>query len=206
MKLPAYQNEPFTDFNNATHAAAMEKALADVRGRSGQNYPLIINGQTISTDKQIESRNPADPSHIVGSVASASVQQAHEAIEQASITFETWRKTPVEERVQYLVKAAELMRQRKYELCAWIIYEVSKSWAEADADVAEAIDFCEFYAREMLRLDNPPPVHQMPGEHGKLSYVPLGVGVAIPPWNFPLAIMVGLTVAPLVCGLSLIHI
>ena len=200
MKLPAYQNEPFTDFNNATHAAAMEKALADVRGRSGQNYPLIINGQTISTDKQIESRNPADPSHIVGSVASASVQQAHEAIEQASITFETWRKTPVEERVQYLVKAAELMRQRKYELCAWIIYEVSKSWAEADADVAEAIDFCEFYAREMLRLDNPPPVHQMPGEHGKLSYVPLGVGVAIPPWNFPLAIMVGLTVAPLVCG------
>lgn len=200
MKLPAYQNEPFTDFNNSVHAAAMERALADVRARTGQHYPLIINGQSISTEKKIESHNPADPAHVVGSVSSASVEQAHQALEQAYETFETWRKTPVQERVGYLVKAAELMRQRKYELCAWIIYEVSKSWAEADADVAEAIDFCEFYAREMLRLNNPPEIHQMPGEDGRLSYVPLGVGVAIPPWNFPLAIMVGLTVAPLVCG------
>lgn len=200
MKLPAYQNEPFTDFGQAANADAMEKALADVRARTGQSYALIIDGQRTSTEKKIVSYNPADPTHVVGSVSSASVEQAHQAIELAHARFETWRKTPVAERVQYLVKAADLMRQRKYELCAWIIYEVSKSWAEADADVAEAIDFCEFYAREMLRLDNPPEILQLPGEEGKLSYVPLGVGVAIPPWNFPLAIMVGLTVAPVVCG------
>lgn len=200
MVPPEYRNEPFVDFSDPANAAAMEQALADVRAQCGRSYPLIIGGERISTEKTIASLNPADPQQVVGYVASASVEQASQAIEVANRTFATWRKVPAQERAGYLFKAAEEMRRRKAELSAWIIYEVSKSWAEADGDVAEAIDFCEFYAREMLRLDAPQPVYPMPGEDDQLRYIPLGAGVAIPPWNFPLAILVGLVVAPVVAG------
>jgi 1-pyrroline-5-carboxylate dehydrogenase len=200
MAPTAFQNEPFVDFSDPAQAATFEQALADVRAQLGQTYPLIIAGERIATERTIASVNPAAPDQVVGYAASASVEQADRAVRAAAAAFEHWRMVPPAERAEYLFKAAEEMRHRKFELSAWIIYEVSKSWAEADADVAEAIDFCEYYAREMLRLDQPPALHPMAGEVGQLQYVPLGVGVAIPPWNFPLAIMVGLVVAPVVCG------
>ncbi|MEN9938500.1 MAG: hypothetical protein RLZZ387_5079 [Chloroflexota bacterium] len=205
MTLSAFRNEPFTDFGDPANAAAMEQALADVRAQLGRTYPLIVAGERITTEKTIASVNPARPDEVVGYAASATVEHAQRAVAAAHERFQTWRTVPAAERAEVLFGAAEEMRRRKLELCAWIIYEVSKSWAEADSDVAEAIDFCEYYAREMLRLDAPPelPV-QMPGERGALRYVPLGAGVAIPPWNFPLAIMVGLTVAPVVAGNTIV--
>jgi 1-pyrroline-5-carboxylate dehydrogenase len=205
MPPAAFQNEPFTNFADPANAAAMERALAEVRAQLGQTYPLIVAGERISTEKTIASINPAKPSEVVGYTASATPEIVDRALEAAHERFQTWRKVPVAERADYLFRAAEEMRRRKLELCAWIILEVSKSWAEADADVAEAIDFCEYYAREMLRLDSLPELAvQMPGERGRLTYVPLGAGVAIPPWNFPLAIMVGLTVAPVVAGNTIV--
>ncbi|HEU5100666.1 MAG TPA: L-glutamate gamma-semialdehyde dehydrogenase [Roseiflexaceae bacterium] len=200
MSLTDFRNEPFTDFSSPENAAAMQQALADVKAQLGHTYPLIIDGEKIETAKTLASINPANPSEVIGYAASASAEQATQAVELANERFESWRKVPAQERADYLFKVAAEMRRRKLELCAWIIYEVSKSWAEADADVAEAIDFCEFYAKEMLRLAEPQPVHQLPGEHSELHYVPLGAGVAIPPWNFPLAITAGLVVAPLVAG------
>ena len=200
MTLPDFKNEPFTDFSKPENAAAMEQALAHVRSQLGTTYPLIIGGEKIRTDKTIDSINPARPGEVVGRVGSATPDLADRAIEAASRAFETWRKTPVERRADYLFAAAAELRRRKTELSAWLVYEVSKSWPEADADIAEAIDFCEYYGREMLRLAAPPKLYPMPGEDDQFRYIPLGVGVAIPPWNFACAIMVGLTVAPVVAG------
>lgn len=204
MKLSEFHNEPFTDFSKPENAAAMEQALAEVRRQFGQVYPLIIDGEQIITNQKIASVNPAQPDEIVGYVASATVELADRAIEAANSRFAHWRKTPAEQRADYLFRAAAELRRRKFELAAWIVYEVSKSWVEADADIAESIDFCEFYAREMLRLAEPQPVHQLPGERDELHYVPLGAGVAIPPWNFPSAIMIGLVVAPVVAGNTIV--
>jgi 1-pyrroline-5-carboxylate dehydrogenase len=200
MSLHDFRNEPFTDFSRPENAAAMERALAEVEAQLGRTYSLIIDGEKISTANTIASINPAKPSQVVGYAASASAEQAALAIERANERFETWRKVPAAARAGYLFKLADEMRRRKFELCAWIIYEVSKNWVEADADVAEAIDFCIFYANEMLRLAGPHDVYQLPGEHSELHYVPIGAGVAIPPWNFPLAITTNLVVAPLVTG------
>ena len=200
MSLAEFRNEPFTDFSKPENAAALEQALAEVKAQLGRTYPLIIGGKKISTEKTIASINPADPSQVVGYAASATPDLANRAIEAASQAFETWRKVPAAERADYLFKAAAELRRRKAELSAWLIYEVSKSWAEADADVAESIDFCEYYGREMLRLAAPQKIHSMPGEDDQFSYIPLGVGIAIPPWNFAGAIMIGLTVAPVVAG------
>lgn len=204
MNLPPFRNEPFADFNDPANIAAMEQALADVKAQFGRTYPLVIDGERITTSATIASVNPARPAEIVGYAASADVALAGRAVEVAHRRFAEWRRVPVEQRVAVLLKAAAAMRARRFELNAWIIYEVSKSWAEADADVAEAIDFCEFYAREMLRLSEPQPLYPMPGEDDRLTYIPLGAGVAIPPWNFPLAIMVGLVVAPVVAGNTIV--
>ncbi|HWQ11383.1 MAG TPA: L-glutamate gamma-semialdehyde dehydrogenase [Roseiflexaceae bacterium] len=204
MALTEFRNEPFTDFGDPANAAAMERALAEVRAQFGRTYPLIIAGERVSTERTIASVNPARPDEVVGYASSATVEHASRAIEAAHERFQTWRKVPAEERAGYLFRAAAELRRRKLELAAWIVYEVSKSWAEADADVAEAIDFCEYYGREMLRLAGPQPVLQMPGERDELRYVPLGAGVAIPPWNFPLAIMTGLVVAPVVAGNTIV--
>jgi len=200
MALSEFQNEPFTDFSKPENAAAMERALAEVKAQLGRTYALIIDGEKIATATTIASINPANPSEVVGYVASASPEQAAQAIERANARFESWRKVPATERAEYLFKLAAEMRRRKFELNAWMIYEVSKNWAEADGDLAEAIDFCMFYGSEMLRIAGPHAVHQLPGEQAELRYVPIGAGVAIPPWNFPLAITTNLVVAPLVTG------
>jgi len=191
MALSEFRNEPFTDFSMPENIAAMEQALAAVRAEFGKHYPLIIGGERVSTEKTIDSLNPARPSEVVGRVSSASVGQANRAIEVANAAFASWRKVPAAQRAEYVFKAAAELRRRKFEMAAVMVYEVSKSWAEADGDIAEAIDFCEFYAREMLRLAGPQKVYALPGEDDRLEYVPLGAGVAIPPWNFPCAIMVG---------------
>lgn len=200
MALPAFHNEPFTNFNDAANVAAMQQALAEVKAQFGKTYPLIIGGERISTEATIASVNPADPSQVVGRVASATVALAERAIETAHAAFKGWSRVPAEQRAEYLFKVAAEIRRRKFEFSAWLVYEVSKSWAEADADIAEAIDFCEFYGREMLRLAGPQALVQMPGERDEMYYIPLGAGVSIPPWNFPCAIMTGLVVAPIVAG------
>ncbi len=195
-----FSNEPFTDFSEPANRAAMEQALSLVRGQLGRTYPLIIGGERITTEQTLASTNPARPEEIIGYVASASAAHADAALDAATAAFASWKQTPAADRAALIFRAADEMRRRKFELCAWIIVEASKNWAEADGDVAEAIDFCSFYAHELLRLDAGYPVVQMPGERDIVRYLPLGVGVSIPPWNFPLAIAAGMVAAPLVTG------
>jgi 1-pyrroline-5-carboxylate dehydrogenase len=198
--LTKFRNEPFTDFSNEENAAAMRAAIEKVKSELGREYPLIIGGERITTEKKLDSINPANKTEIVGRFQKATAELANKAIETANETFKTWRNVPAEERAAVLFKAASIMRERKHELSAWMIHEVSKSWAEADGDTAEAIDFCEFYAREMLRYASEQPLTKIAGEDNQLVYIPLGVGFVVPPWNFPLAIMAGMTAASLVTG------
>src|SRR5262245_59306876 len=198
--LPEYRPTAVTDFDRPENRAAFEKALATVRAQLGREYPLVIAGERMKGEKNFESRNPARPSEVVGRFQAASREQAARAIESAHATFATWSRVPGPERAGLLVEAARRMRERRHEFSAWLVFEVGKSWAEADADTAEAIDFLEFYAREMLRYSEPQPVTQLPGERGSLVYIPLGVGAVIPPWNFPLAILVGMSTAAIVAG------
>ncbi|GAB6181041.1 L-glutamate gamma-semialdehyde dehydrogenase [Desulfotomaculum defluvii] len=195
-----FANEPFTNFALPENSQAIKSALVQVRQELGKTYPLYIGQETIYTDDLIISTNPANENEIIGKVAKASLAQAEQAIETAHEVFKSWSKVAPEERAMYLFKAAELMRQRKHYFSAWLILESGKNWAEADADTAEAIDFMNFYAHEMLRYANPPELVPVNGEYNKMKYVPLGVGIVIPPWNFPLAIMAGMTVASVVTG------
>ena len=195
-----FTNAPFTDFSKEENKRAQEEAIAQVRSELGQTYPLIIGGQKVIGGKTFASVNPSQPNQVIGHFTSATVEQANEAVKVAAETFESWKHVPAEERASYLFAAADLMRQRRFYFNAWMIFEVGKSWVEADGDTAEAIDFLEYYAREMLRLAGDQPVTPLPGEENKLVYIPLGVGAVIPPWNFPNAIMVGMTSASFVSG------
>ena len=195
-----FRNEPFTDFSIEANAAAMRDALAKVKDELGQTYPLLIGGEHVELEDTFDSLNPANPAQVVGSFANGSVEHVNQAIEAAAHAFETWRTVPGEDRARYLLRAAAAMRRRKFEFAAWLVYEVSKNWAEADGDVAEAIDFLEYYAHQMIKLSGPQPVVDYPGEENELRYIPLGVTVVIPPWNFPLAIMAGMTTAAIVAG------
>jgi 1-pyrroline-5-carboxylate dehydrogenase len=198
--LPAYSPTTYVDFTRPENQAAFEKALAEVRASLGQEQPLVIGGERLKGAKVFESRNPARPSEVLGRFQSASTEQATAAIEAAHRAFAEWSRVPPAERAAYLVEAARRMRERRHWFSAWMVLEVGKSWPEADADTAEAIDFMEFYAREMLRYDEPQPLVQLSGERDTMTYVPLGVGAIIPPWNFPLAICVGMTTAAIVTG------
>ncbi|ABX07362.1 MAG TPA: L-glutamate gamma-semialdehyde dehydrogenase [Herpetosiphon sp.] len=198
--LPEYRNEPFVDFSVKANADAMRTALSKVGDELGRTYPLLIGGEHIELADTFDSLNPAKPSQVVGSFAKATVEHANQAVEVAATTFESWRNVAAEERARYLFRAAAVMRRRKFEFMAWLVYEVSKSWAEADADVAEAIDFMEYYGRQAIKFGGPQPVVAYNGEENELRYVPLGVTVVIPPWNFALAIMVGMTTAAIAAG------
>jgi len=200
QSLPVYAPTALTDFTRAENKAAFEQALATVRGQLGQEHPLVIAGKREKGERTFESRNPARPAEVIGRFQSATAAQATRAVDAAHEAFATWSRVPARERAGYLVEAARRMRERRHLFSAWMVYEVGKSWAEADADTAEAIDFLEFYAREMLRYDQPMPLTQLPGEKDQLVYVPLGVGAVIPPWNFPLAICVGMCSAAIVTG------
>jgi 1-pyrroline-5-carboxylate dehydrogenase len=195
-----FRNEPFTDFSKEANAQAMRDALAKVKSELGREYPLVIGGERIKTDSKLDSINPANRTEVVGRFQKATKELATRAVETAYETFQTWKKTTAQERADLLFRVADILRQRKHELSAWMIYEVGKTWPEADGDTAEAIDFCEFYAREMLRYAGPQPLTNNPGEDNRLEYIPLGVGAVIPPWNFPLAIMAGMTSASFVTG------
>ena len=195
-----FKNEPFVDFSRHDNAQAMREALIRVGDMLGHEYELVIGGERLRTKGKIESRNPSRPAQIVGIHQKAGAEHAEQAVEAALRAFATWQYVPVEERASLLLNAAEIIRERKFEFCAWLTYEVGKNWAEADADVAETIDFLEFYAREALRLASTTTPIQFPGERNQLLYIPLGVGAVIPPWNFPFAIMAGMTSAAIVTG------
>lgn len=199
MKTP-FQNEPFTDFSNEASRKAYGTALSEIEATLGKTYPLIIGGKKIDTTNSNQSVNPARKDQIIGIVSQADTALAEQAIQSAATTFETWKLTDPNERARYLFKAAAIMRRRKFEFSALLTLEAGKTRAEADADTAEAIDFLEFYAREMQRLSQPQPLTRLDGEDNELYYIPLGVGIVIPPWNFPLAIMAGMTAASIVCG------
>jgi 1-pyrroline-5-carboxylate dehydrogenase len=198
--LTPFTNEPFSDFSNAANHQAFSQALAKVAQSLGGEYPLVVGGQRHKTGELIESFNPAHRSQLLGKFHGATVELANQAIEIAAKTFESWRRTPAAARSEYLFKAAKLMRQRKHEFSTVLVYEVGKSWAEADGDTAEAIDFLEFYGRENLRYADKQPLTAVVGEQNELVYLPVGVSVVIPPWNFPLAILVGMTAAAFVTG------
>lgn len=202
--LDEFKNEPFTDYSKPENAEAMRAALEQVRGELGREYPILIDGEKITLGAKFESYNPANKTQVVGifSEGDSDTSLAEKAIMAATTAFESWRKVPAAERAEYLFKIAALMRERKRYFSAWMVFEVSKTWAEADGDTAEAIDFLEFYGREMLRWSAEQPITPSPnpGEKNKLEYIPLGVGAIIPPWNFPLAIMAGMTMAAVVAG------
>jgi 1-pyrroline-5-carboxylate dehydrogenase len=198
--LPAFKNEPFADFSQPENRRAMEQALRAVRSEFGKEYELWIGGERVRTPEKFESRNPSRPDEIVGIHQKATTELASRAVEDAHAYFPEWSRTPAEERVRMLLRASAILRERKKEFDAWLVFEAGKTWPEAEADVSEAIDFCEYYARQMLRFAHPDPLLQLPGEKDQLVYLPLGAGVIIPPWNFPLAILVGMTTAALVTG------
>jgi 1-pyrroline-5-carboxylate dehydrogenase len=199
-----FVTEPFFDFRNEDNARRMRAAIAKVRGQLGQEYDLIIGGKHVKTADKIKSLNPSKPSEIVGIHQKAGKEHVEPAMLAALAAFESWSRTSVEERAGLLFRAADLMRSRKMEYMAWLVFEVSKNWGEADADISETIDFAEFYAREALRLSKAETPIQLPGEHDSLHYIPLGVGAVIPPWNFPCAIMAGMTMASIVSGNTVI--
>ncbi|WP_141333828.1 L-glutamate gamma-semialdehyde dehydrogenase [Paenibacillus sp. tmac-D7] len=198
-----FQNEPFTDFSRPENKQAMEAALLKVKAELGRDYPLRIGSEKVMTEQKIVSVNPGNVDQVIGHVSKATQDLAEKAMNAALNTFETWKKTTAVDRACYLFRAAKLMRERKHEFSALMVYEAGKNWAEADADTAEAIDFMEYYGREMIRLSETHthrPLTKLPGEENRLTYIPLGVGIVIPPWNFPLAICVGITAAAVVSG------
>lgn len=195
-----FKNEPFTDFSSGENRREFEAALQKAAAELGRDYPLIIGGERIKTEKKFNSINPSDKDEVIGRVSRADKDLAEKAIQTAAAKFEEWKAVPAEHRARYLYKAAAILRRRKHEFSAWLVYEAGKSWPEADADTAEAIDFMEYYGRQMERLGGKVPLTRIPTEDNEMFYIPLGVGIVIPPWNFPLAIMVGMTTASLVAG------
>jgi RHH-type proline utilization regulon transcriptional repressor/proline dehydrogenase/delta 1-pyrroline-5-carboxylate dehydrogenase len=199
--LPAceFQNEPLTDFSKEEARQALRAALAQVKGEFGRTYLPVLGGGSVSTAGTIDSVNPSHFREVVGRCGRASADQAREAVALASSAFPAWRDLSAERRADYLLQAASIMRRRRFELAAWEVYECAKQWREADADVAEAIDFCEYYAHQMRGLAQPRH-NNLPGEENEFLYEPRGVAVVIAPWNFPLAILCGMTTAALVTG------
>ena len=198
--LPEFRNQVYTNFSDEKIYRQMEETLAEVEAKFGHEYSLLIDGQPVKTQEKFKSYNPSDKDQIIGVFQKASSNEVDLAIKAATRAFESWRHFPAKERAMVLLRAAEIMKRRRLEIDAWMIYEVGKSWIEADADVAEAIDFLEFYSREMLRYAETQPVTPVPGEFPELVYIPLGVGAIIPPWNFPMAILTGMSSAAIVTG------
>ncbi|KGA97432.1 1-pyrroline-5-carboxylate dehydrogenase [Alkalihalobacillus alcalophilus ATCC 27647 = CGMCC 1.3604] len=196
-----YKHEPFTDFSDSTNQAAFKEALALVKKELGKEYPIVIGGKKIFTEDKIVSENPSNHKEIVGYVSKASRDHAEQAHEAAQEAFKTWKTWSAESRSAILFRAAGLIRKRKHEFSAYLVYEAGKPWKEADADTAEGIDFLEYYGRQMLSLKDGVKIHSREQvEHNQYNYIPLGVGVTISPWNFAFAIMAGTTIAPVVAG------
>jgi len=195
-----FQNEPHSDFANPDSRLAMERALATIRASLGRDYALLIDGIQVQSGSKITSINPARPDEVIGSVAEATREHADQALTAAQAAFPAWRDTPASERSAILFRAAALMRERRFELAALEVLEAGKPWREADGDVTEAIDFMEYYGREMIRLSTMRDLSDVPGEEDLYLYEPRGVAAVIAPWNFPLAIPTGMVSAALVAG------
>ncbi len=200
MKLKPFRNEPINNFSNKKVYQAQVDALKKVAKQFGKTHELVINGKKLRSKKKFNSYNPSNKKEVIGVFYKADKNLADRAVREAAKVFETWKNTPAETRSKYLLKAAEIVRKRRFEINAWMIYEAGKNFVEADADTAEAIDFLEFYARENLRYSAKQPVTKVKGEKNELFYIPLGVHVVVPPWNFPFAILVGMTSAAIVTG------
>jgi len=198
--FPPYGNERLTDFSDPAQAAAYRQALTAVRQALGTHHHLVIGGEKVETGERLVSLNPAQPAEVVGSVAAAGPAQVDRALNAAWQAFPAWGAKPAAERALILVELAAVLRRRRFEWAAWEPLEASKNWVEADADVAEAIDYCEYYARQALAFARPVPVSPYPGEVNQSWLQPLGAGVVIAPWNFPLAILVGMTMGPVAAG------
>src|SRR5258708_2162825 len=199
--VPEFANEPLTDFaESAPDRQAMEAALREVKGEFDREWPLVIGGERVTTNAWIDSHNPCQKEQVVGRTAKAGQDEAQRALDAAWNAFADWSTWQPDQRARLLLKAAALLRRRKHIFSATMVYEAGKTWPEADADTAEAIDFLEYYAREAIRLSQPHPLPRLAGEDNELMYLPLGVGIVIPPWNFPLAITLGMPAAAIVTG------
>jgi 1-pyrroline-5-carboxylate dehydrogenase len=199
--LQDYRNEPLTDFTDPANVEAFAKAIEQVRGQLGRKYPIVVGGKERWPGETFDSINPARPAEVVGTFAKGTSELADEAVNVAYEAYQKWQHVPAAERANYLFKSAAEMRRRKHEFSALMVFETGKSWVEADADTAEAIDFMEYYGRQMLRIeDGSHLLYPYKGEKLQLLYIALGVSVVIPPWNFPNAIMTGMTTASLVTG------
>jgi 1-pyrroline-5-carboxylate dehydrogenase len=198
--VPEFANEPLTDFSIPANRQAMQAALQQVKNEFGREWPLVIGGEQVTSGAWIDSFNPCQKRELVGRTARAGRGEAERALDAAWQAFPDWSSWRPDQRARLLFKAAALMRAKKHVFSATMVYEAGKTWPEADADTAEAIDFLEYYGREAIRLAGPHPLTRIAGEENDLMYMPLGVGVVIPPWNFPLAITCGMTAAAIVTG------
>ena len=200
MAIPKFSNEPVLDFTKPANKKKQLDALKKIKSGLGQEFPILIGSEHIRLDEKFKSFNPSRPAEVVGVFQKGNATLANKAMDVALAAFERWKTVAPAKRAAVLFKAAAIMKKKRFDLNAIMILEVGKTWPEADADTAEAIDFLEYYGREMLRYGEEHPVVKNPGEKGKLVYVPLGVGVVIPPWNFPLAILAGMSSAAIVAG------
>jgi 1-pyrroline-5-carboxylate dehydrogenase len=198
--LPEFRNEALTDFANEAHRNAFRAALARVEKRLPMQGKNRVGGKAVGAAKHFESVNPSDFRQLIGRFPEGTPADAARALDAATKAFPAWSRLPAGERSAFILRVAAILKRRKHEFSAMMVLEESKSWAEADGDTAEAIDFCEFYARAMERLAEPQPMVPYPGERNELLHIPMGVCVVIPPWNFPLAILCGMTTAALVAG------
>lgn len=198
--MKPYITEPLTDFTNHHHQRAFQEALRFVEAQLGRGYPLIIGNEEITTEKRVTVINPANKTEVIGTVSLANQELAEKAMRTAQSTFESWKRWKPEHRINIVLRAAAMLRRRKHEFSAYLVKEAGKPWGEADADTAEAIDFLEYYARQMYRLKDGVPLEQHDGEFNQFHYIPLGVGIIISPFNFPLAIMAGTTIAAIITG------
>lgn len=202
MAIYDYRTEELTNFSDSKVQKTYEEALLKVRGYLGKKYPLIINGERIFTEKFVKSVNPANHKEVIGEISQAGLKEAELAMESALSAFEYWKKVDAKIRADVLFKAANIMKRRRHELSALMTLEAGKPWVEADADTAEAIDFLEYYGRQMLKINRIDDVvlSRRDMERNEYRYIPLGVGAVITPWNFPLAILTGMTSAAVVSG------
>ena len=198
--MEPFRNEPYSDFSAPGPRAEYEEALETVSSKLGGHVPVVVGGRPVATDDRIVSVDPARPDVVVGTTGSASEAEAQLAIGAAKAAYADWSRRPAAERAEFVHRIGDLMAERKFELSAWMTLEAGKNWAEAEADVAEAIDFARYYAHQAMRLAEPVPVLEYPGESNESFLIPMGVGVVIPPWNFPLAILAGMAVGPVAVG------
>jgi 1-pyrroline-5-carboxylate dehydrogenase len=200
MTLPEFRNEPLTDFSTAAGRATMEEALRSVRAQLGREFPLLIGGRAVATQETFRSLDPSQADRAVAVIHQAGPREVEAAVDAALRAYESWRWVPAEERAALLMRAAAVLRRRRMEAAAWMAFEVGKNWAEADGDIAEAIDFAEYYAREILRYAPGLRLPAVPGEMSDYHHIPIGVVAVISPWNFPVAIPAGMALGAIVCG------